>query len=175
MTRRLLILLPLAVLLAFIVAVAWRLASPGDTVIRSKQVGQPVGAFTIPPALPDSPPYQFAADSTPRLVNFFASWCAPCIGEAPFLLEMKKRGIVIDGIAVRDRPEDTATFLSHHGDPYARTGADRDSQVQLRFGASGVPETFVIDRAGRIVFQHVGPIDAAAAADLERRVKAIGG
>jgi cytochrome c biogenesis protein CcmG/thiol:disulfide interchange protein DsbE len=98
------------------------------------------------------------ATGKPRLVNIFASWCVPCIAEAPVLGQLKARGIVIDGIAIRDRPEDIAEFLRNNGDPYDKIGADERSSVQLALGSSGVPESFVVDGRGIIRYQHVGPI-----------------
>ena len=74
------------------------------------------------------------------MVNVFASWCVPCIAEAPVLAELEARGVAIDGIAVRDKPEDVAAFLQRNGDPYDRIGADLQSNVQLALGSSGVPE-----------------------------------
>ena len=68
------------------------------------------------------------------------------------------QGVAIDGIAIRDRPEDLAEFLRRHGNPYRRIGADDLSEVQLAIGSSGVPETFVIDGRGRIAYQHIGDI-----------------
>jgi cytochrome c biogenesis protein CcmG/thiol:disulfide interchange protein DsbE len=82
----------------------------------------------------------------------------PCIAEAPVLMELKRRGVQIDAIAIRDRPEDVATFLARNGDPYARIGSDTASRVQLAMGSSGVPETFVIDGKGVIRYQHIGDI-----------------
>jgi cytochrome c biogenesis protein CcmG/thiol:disulfide interchange protein DsbE len=92
------------------------------------------------------------------LVNIFASWCVPCIAEAPVLGQLKARGVTIEGIAIRDRPEDVAEFLARNGDPYDRIGADMRSSVQMALGSSGVPESFVVDGAGIIRHQHVGPI-----------------
>jgi cytochrome c biogenesis protein CcmG/thiol:disulfide interchange protein DsbE len=98
------------------------------------------------------------AAGQPHLVNIFASWCVPCIAEAPVLGALKARGVIIDGIAIRDRPEDIADFLRQNGDPYARIGADMRSSVQMALGSSGVPESFIVDGRGIIRYQHVGPI-----------------
>ena len=153
--------LPLAVLGIILAAMVWRLANPGDTVIRSKLEGKPLPAFALPAALPGKPALASASLATgqPRLLNIFASWCVPCIGEAPVLERLKRQGVAIDGIAIRDRPEDIAEFLGRHGDPYQRIGADADSRVQLSLGSSGVPESFIIDGRGIIRYQHVGPIE----------------
>jgi cytochrome c biogenesis protein CcmG, thiol:disulfide interchange protein DsbE len=153
-------LLPVALLLAFVGLVAWRLVNPAETAIRSKLEGKPVPAFTLPPALPGRESFSSTdlATGKPRLVNIFASWCVPCIAEAPVLGELKSSGVAIDGIAIRDRPEDVAAFLSANGDPYARIGADMQSSVQLALGSSGVPESFVVDGRGIIRHQHVGAI-----------------
>ena len=72
---------------------------------------------------------------------------------------LKSRGVAIDGIAVRDRPQDIAEFLARNGDPYQRIGSDVQSQVQIALGSSGVPESFIIDGKGTIRYQHIGPIE----------------
>src|SRR3546814_3631129 len=94
----------------------------------------------------------------PRLLNIFASWCVPCAAEAPQLAVLKEAGVAIDGIAIRDSREDLDRFLARWGNPYARIGSDVDSSVQIALGSSGVPETFVIDGKGMIVYQHIGAI-----------------
>ena len=166
--------LPLAVLLLFVGAVAWRLAVPRDDRVPSKLEGQRVPAFALTAALPDKPGLASSdlAHGQPRLVNIFASWCVPCIAEAPMLMELKRRGVPIDAIAIRDRPEAIAVFLRSHGDPYERIGADRDSRVQIALGSSGVPETFVVDGAGVIRAQHIGPISATDVGMLKRALEA---
>jgi cytochrome c biogenesis protein CcmG/thiol:disulfide interchange protein DsbE len=152
--------LPLIVFAMLVVAVAWRLATPKDDRVASKLEGQKLPVFALPPALPGKPGLASAdlARGTPRLVNIFASWCVPCIAEAPVLLDLKRRGVPIDAIAIRDKPDDVAAFLSRHGDPFTRIGSDERSQLQIALGSSGVPESFVIDGAGVIRAQHIGPI-----------------
>ena len=85
---------------------------------------------------------------------------------------LQAEGIEIAGVAIRDRPEDVANFLSQHGNPYTRIGSDRISEVQLAIGSSGVPETFVIDAEGVIRYQHIGDIReddvAVLLAELEK-------
>lgn len=154
--------LPLALLIAVLAALAWRLAYPADTVIRSRLEGKPLPAFALPAAIPSKPGLVSAdfVSGQPRLLNIFASWCLPCIAEAPILERMKQQGVAIDAIAIRDKPEDIAQFLARHGDPYARIGSDEVSKVQVALGSSGVPESFVVDGRGIIRYQHVGPIEA---------------
>lgn len=152
--------IPLIVFALIVVAVAWRLATPRDDRVASKLEGQRLPAFALPPALPGKPGLASAdlARGAPRLVNVFASWCVPCAAEAPVLLDLKRRGVAIDAIAIRDRPEDVAAFLARHGDPFERIGADAESRVQISLGSSGVPESFVVDGQGIIRAQHIGPI-----------------
>lgn len=153
---------PLVLLLIVVGALVWRLATPVDTTVPSKLEGRPVPAFALPAALPIKAGLtsKDLASGQPRLVNIFASWCASCIAEVKVLQELKRRGARIDGIAVRDRPEDIAQFLAGNGDPYERIGADAQSQVQIALGSSGVPESFVVDGRGVIRYQHIGPVEA---------------
>jgi cytochrome c biogenesis protein CcmG/thiol:disulfide interchange protein DsbE len=90
----------------------------------------------------------------------FASWCPPCVAEAPQLMKLKQAGVAIDGVATADTAEGMQTFLSRNGDPFARIGDDRNRATQFAFGSAGVPETFVIDGAGRIAYQHIGDVRA---------------
>jgi cytochrome c biogenesis protein CcmG, thiol:disulfide interchange protein DsbE len=154
---------PLVVLLLIIVALVWRLATPVDTSVHSRMEGKAVPAFALAPALPGKPPLSAAnlATGQPRLLNIFASWCVPCIGEVKVLQALKSRGVPVDGIAVRDRADDLADFLARNGDPYERIGSDPQSQVQIALGSSGVPESFVVDGSGIVRYQHIGPIEAS--------------
>ena len=165
--------LPLVILILFVGAVSWRLAVPRDDRIASKLEGQKLPSFDLPPALPGKPGLASAnfVGGGPRLLNIFASWCVPCIAEAPMLAELERRGARIDAIAIRDKPEDVAAFLARHGDPFERIGADLDSQVQIALGSSGVPETFVVDGRGVIRLQHIGPIAAADIPVLQRALE----
>jgi cytochrome c biogenesis protein CcmG/thiol:disulfide interchange protein DsbE len=153
--------LPLIVLIAFVGAVAWRLAKPAEEEIPSQLVGQRVPAFALAAAVTGKPGLASSdlANGRPRMVNVFASWCVPCIAEAPLLMELKRRGVAIDAVAVRDKPADVAAFLARHGDPFDRIGSDPESRVQLALGSSGVPESFIVDRRGIIRYQHMGPIE----------------
>src|SRR6185436_11452121 len=81
-------------------------------------------------------------------------WCIPCRAEAAQLAELARRGVPIDAIAVRDRPEDLAAFLTTYGDPFRAIGADLDRRVQMDIGSAGVPETFIVDGRGIILFFH---------------------
>lgn len=166
--------LPLLVLGAFVIAVAWRLNRPAEEEIRSQLVGQSVPEFTLAAALPAKPGLA-AADLTkgkPKMINVFASWCVPCIAEAPLLMELKRQGVAIDAVAVRDRPEDVAAFLARHGDPFERIGSDPESKVQLALGSSGVPESFIVDGRGIIRYQHMGPIEPDDVPELLRQWEA---
>ena len=154
---------PLLLLGVVVLALVWRLATPPDTDVHSALEGKPVPSFRLAAALPTKPPLAAAdlATGKPRLLNIFASWCVPCISEVKVLQELRARGVVIDGIAIRDRSEDIRRFLHDNGDPYERIGSDPQSQVQIALGSSGVPESFVIDGKGVIRYQHIGPIEAA--------------
>jgi cytochrome c biogenesis protein CcmG/thiol:disulfide interchange protein DsbE len=152
---------PLALLLLIIAALVWRLATPADTNVHSTLEGKAVPGFDLGEALPGKPALSSAdlASGQPHLVNIFASWCVPCVTEVKVLEALRERGVRIDGIAVRDRPEDLAEFLALNGDPYERIGSDERSQVQISLGSSGVPESFVVDGKGVIRYQHIGAIE----------------
>ena len=152
--------LPLAMFAAFVGLVMIGLYRPADREVASAMIGKPLPQFTLRPAAADRPGLTRAdlADGKPRLLNIFASWCVPCAVEAPQLAVLKAEGVEIAGVAIRDRPEDVATFLARNGNPFSRIGADDRSEVQLGIGSSGVPETFVIDGRGIIRYQHIGEI-----------------
>jgi cytochrome c biogenesis protein CcmG/thiol:disulfide interchange protein DsbE len=158
------LLLPLLVFIAFVFVFGWRLSEPPDPTVKSRMVGKPVPAFTLPAALPGKPglaSVQLASGQGPRLINVFASWCVPCIAEMPMLQQLRRDGMTIDAIAIRDRSADIAAFLTQHGDPFDRIGDDPRSQTQMALGSAGVPETFLVDAKGIIRLQHVGPITSA--------------
>ncbi len=160
--KRAILWVPLALFALFFGVVAYGLLNPGDRRIESKLIGKPLPQFSLPAAY-DGRPALASTDfgqGEPRLLNIFASWCLPCIAEAPILDGMAKKGVPIYAIAIRDKPEDVAAFLKRNGNPYQRIGADMNSSVQLALGSSGVPETFVIDGKGVIRYQHIGDIRA---------------
>jgi cytochrome c biogenesis protein CcmG/thiol:disulfide interchange protein DsbE len=152
--------IPLALFALFIGIAGYQLTQPKDDFVHSAMIGKPLPAFDLRPAFGGRPGLSSEdfKDGKPRLLNVWASWCVPCIAEAPQLDRLRMEGVDIVGIATRDRPEDVAAFLARYGDPYSRLGADDLSEVQLAIGSSGVPETFVIDGKGVIRYQHIGDI-----------------
>jgi cytochrome c biogenesis protein CcmG/thiol:disulfide interchange protein DsbE len=93
------------------------------------------------------------------LVNFFASWCEPCREEHDVLMHFAAQSKTpLYGIAYKDKPEDAQNFLKEYGDPYRSVGLDESGRTAIDFGVYGVPETYVIDREGRIRLRFVGPL-----------------
>lgn len=95
----------------------------------------------------------------PTLVNFFASWCAPCRAEHPLLMSLAREGrLRLVGINYKDKPADAETFLSRLGDPYERIGVDPQGRAFIDWGLTGVPETFLVDAAGVVRLHFRGPL-----------------
>lgn len=160
--RRLLFALPL---LAFAAIAAWFLFGLGrdPQVIPSALIDKPVPGFALPPL--GGAKGLASADLTGRvaLVNFFASWCAPCRIEHPLLMRLAREGrVAVLGISYKDARPDSRRFLDQLGDPYEAIGWDGDGRVAIDWGVYGVPETFVVDRQGRIRHRHVGPLTEEA-------------
>ena len=155
--------LPLLTFAGILGLAAYQLNQPRDDRVVSRMVGQPLPYFDLPAAIPERPGITSTAlaDGQPRLLNIWASWCPPCIAEAPHLETLQENGAVIVGVAIRDRSEDVARFLERHGNPYAAIGLDDLSSVQIEMGASGVPETFVVNADGVITYQHIGDVRAS--------------
>ncbi len=93
-----------------------------------------------------------------KLVNYWASWCAPCRVEHPNLEELAQEGITVYGVNYKDNAANALRFLDELGDPYSGIGADAQGRMALEWGVYGVPETYVIDGEGRIVLRFAGPI-----------------
>jgi cytochrome c biogenesis protein CcmG/thiol:disulfide interchange protein DsbE len=144
-------LLTLAILAGFF---GWSLLSGRDPAsIGSVMVGR--AAPTLPQALGEG----LIKSGKPVLVNFFASWCAPCLAEHPMFERLKSReGATIIGIAWKDKPEATRAWLARLGNPFARLGFDQDGKIALDWGLSGVPETYLIDAQGIVRLHFRGPI-----------------
>lgn len=156
--RRLLFILPLA-LFATLAGYFGLGLSRDPALLPSALIDRPTPDFTLP-GLAAKPGLAKAdlADSV-VLVNFFASWCAPCREEHPLLMRLAAEGrVALYGIDYKDKPEDAMRLLGQFGDPYRRIGVDRAGRTFIDFGAYGVPETYVIDKQGRIRFRQVGPI-----------------
>lgn len=111
-------------------------------------------------ALADLPEFtdQTLRDGQVKLVNFWASWCAPCRVEHPQLEAMAESGVPIYGVNYKDKPEAALKFLAELGNPYIGAGQDDTGRMGLNWGLYGVPETFVIDGQGNILMRHAGPI-----------------
>lgn len=102
-----------------------------------------------------------------KVVNFWASWCAPCRAEHPRLMEIKAMGVPVYGVNYKDKPADALGLLDELGNPFAAMGADGSGRMGLDWGLYGVPETFVIDGAGTVVLRFAGPITVQ---EMERTI-----
>lgn len=160
MNRKLLLWLPFGLCVILFGVFFLGLKNPDDHVIASQMVGKPLPEFSAGPAIPGQPGAASSdfKDGKPRLLNIFASWCVPCVQEIPMLIRLKAAGAEIDSIAVHDTTPDLTKFLSQNGNPYTRIGLDEGGKAQIAFGSAGVPETFVVDGKGTILYQHIGVV-----------------
>jgi cytochrome c biogenesis protein CcmG/thiol:disulfide interchange protein DsbE len=175
MKNRWVLFVPLAIMALLFGAFVYRLTTPNDTLIQSQWINKPMPLFDLPPATAGVEGLKSSqlADGRPRLVNVFASWCIPCRAEAPQLEALKRAGVAIDGIAIRDRPEDVAAFLNEYGNPFDRIGSDQQSSVQIALGSQGVPETFLVDGKGIIREQIQGVILADDVPEIIAKLEAM--
>jgi cytochrome c biogenesis protein CcmG/thiol:disulfide interchange protein DsbE len=132
-------------------------------------VGKLVPDLTLP-TLAEGQPVRLreAAGEGPMVVNFFASWCAPCEIEHPILMGMKGAGVRVVGVAYKDAPPNTQAFLTRLGNPFTSALVDRDGRAGVEFGVTGVPETYVVGRDGKVLAKHTGPLTDAEAARLAK-------
>lgn len=114
--------------------------------------GRPVPGFST---------YQLGQGDV-SVVNFWASWCGPCVQEHPLLVELQRRGITVYGVNYKDQPTAARRFLGRYGNPFKAVGVDPNGRTAIDWGVYGMPETFVVDGSGVIVFKHVGPLTPAA-------------
>jgi cytochrome c biogenesis protein CcmG/thiol:disulfide interchange protein DsbE len=171
--RRLLFLIPVAIFGVLVGYFIWGLDPERDIrAIPSVLIDQPAPEFDLPPITGmDGPGLRRAdlATGEVSVVNVFASWCVPCRAEHPLLTELAERdGVRLLGINYKDKPKDARAWLAKLGNPYALIGADEDGRAAIEWGVYGVPETFIVDGAGRIRHKHLGPIDRQALDEVIR-------
>lgn len=129
------------------------------SVLPSTMIGKPVPAFNLPAVRAGDVGLQSTELSgEPMLLNAFASWCAACQVEHPVLMRLKAEGVPIQGLDWKDEAADGAQWLKDRGDPYQKAGNDLSGRAGIELGVAGVPETFVVDRKGKIRYRHVGAI-----------------
>lgn len=165
---------PLIVFAAMAAMFGFALYGGDPSKLPSALIGKPAPEFTFPPVAglaKDGKPVagvKSADLSTGEVtvVNFWASWCVPCVQEHPYLVALAERaGVRVVGINYKDPPPGGKKFLERLGNPYVRVGADASGRGAIEWGVYGMPETFVLDGKGRIVFKHVGPIDGRSLQD----------
>jgi cytochrome c biogenesis protein CcmG, thiol:disulfide interchange protein DsbE len=161
-SNRLLYLLPLMTLAILAGFFGWSLVSGRDPAsIGSALVGQPTPPLKAPALRPGEAALSDALLHTgkPVLVNFFASWCTPCLAEHPLFTRLSEReGATIIGIAWKNKREDALAWLKRLGDPFKSAGLDLLGKTGLDWGLSGVPETYAIDGNGIVRLHFRGPL-----------------
>ena len=164
--RNILVALPLLAFLALAALFFVRLGAGDASRIPSALIGQPAPKTDLPPliglerdgkAVPGLTNDTFKGAVT--LVNVWASWCVPCVSEAPLLVELSKdKRIQIVGINYKDSPDNARRFLNRYGNPFTASGVDANGRNSIDWGVYGVPETFIVGRDGAIAYKLVGPI-----------------
>jgi len=167
---------PFLIFAAMAVLFAFALTSGDPSKLPSALIGRPVPQTDFPAleglvANGQALPGFHAADLAKgrvSVVNFWASWCGPCIEEHPLLITLGERtGVDIYGVNYKDQAEAGRRFLGRYGNPFTAVGTDRSGRNAIEWGVYGMPETFVVDGAGKIAYKHVGPISAQS---LEKKL-----
>ncbi len=153
-------LLPLAIFVVMVGFLAVGLTlNPRE--VPSPLVGKPAPAFSLP-QLHESDQVFSPKDLTGKvwLLNFWASWCNGCKDEHPVLMQLAKSGDVpIYGVDYKDTRPEALAWLARWGNPYQLVAVDEAGRAGINYGVYGVPETYVIDKAGKIRYKQIGPVD----------------
>ncbi len=131
-----------------------------NNTVFAKSNSRHVPRFHLPPAITNGRGISSTIffDGKIRVLHFFGSWCIPCRGEQAYLATFARTGTQVIGVAVRDDRTDVEKFLRRYGNPFTAVGADNKNLLQKAFGSSGVPETFIINGQGEIIYRHVGEL-----------------
>jgi cytochrome c biogenesis protein CcmG/thiol:disulfide interchange protein DsbE len=166
LARRLLVSVPLLAFLGLAALFMFRLGAGDPSRIPSALIGHPAPSIRLPglpgierdgKEVPGVDSAEFKGQVT--LLNVWASWCIPCRDEAPLLMQLAAdQRIRVAGINYKDQPENARRFLGRYGNPFTANGVDSNGRAAIEWGVYGVPETFVLDRAGRISYKLIGPI-----------------
>jgi cytochrome c biogenesis protein CcmG/thiol:disulfide interchange protein DsbE len=158
---------PLAIFLVMALLFAFALRSGDPSKLPSALIGRPAPAIDLPAleGLNDGarPIGGFAtadlAKGEVTVVNFWASWCVPCVQEHPLLVALKEQtGVKVYGVNYKDKTATARRFLGRYGNPFAAVGVDASGRAAIEWGVTGMPETFILNGKGEIVYKHIGPI-----------------
>ncbi|MEW5963184.1 MAG: DsbE family thiol:disulfide interchange protein [Pseudomonadota bacterium] len=165
--------LPLAIFAGLAGLFALALTSGDPSKLPSALIGKPAPDTTFPALeglLADGRPVagftsRDLAGGQVTVVNFWASWCGPCVAEHPLLEELRqKTGVAIYGVNYKDQPSNARRFLGRYGNPFTAVGVDGNGRNAIEWGVYGMPESFVVNGKGEIVYKHVGPISETSLA-----------
>ncbi len=161
MNKKIFLLIPLIGLLIVGAILVKGLADTKNKSALSFETLRPMPEFDLPP-LPGFDKGLSNADLMGKvsLVNIWGSWCITCEAEHPILLELAAQtNIPLYGIDWREaKPEDGSQWLARKGNPYTQIGADPLSELAIRLGITGAPETLVVDKKGNIRWHHEGQL-----------------
>lgn len=138
--------------------------------IKGALVGEAAPDFSLPTLGDTQEPLTLAtlrSEGRPVVLNFFASWCAPCRAEHPLLMRLASEGVPVFGIAYQDTTEDAVAFLDELGNPFRAVAMDNESSTAQPWRLIGIPDTIVVDSAGTVIARHTGPMTEAS---MRRRI-----
>lgn len=129
-----------------------------DRALPSPMVGKSAPNLPAPEDASDASALA-GTEGKPRLVNFWASWCQPCLAEHPELMALAERGVTIIGVNYKDESSAAARWLERHGNPFTVVLRDPEGSFAIDWGVYGVPETYLIGADGTVLHKKVGPVD----------------